>query len=78
MTVMFQHHHRIVHGWTFLILFPSMMWAIIVSVSRLYDNRHHPLDVIVGMVIGTLMASVFYIFTVPNIEIERFSRRKQQ
>jgi undecaprenyl-diphosphatase len=42
-------------------LFPIlMMWALVVSYSRIYLGVHYPLDVFTGMFIGFIYAALFY------------------
>ncbi len=37
-----------------------IIWAVIVTYSRIYVGVHYPLDVITGMFIGTLFGLIFY------------------
>ncbi len=39
-----------------------MFWAVIVVYSRIYVGVHYPLDVLTGMLIGTLLALIFTYF----------------
>ncbi|MGV8946012.1 MAG: phosphatase PAP2 family protein [Lutibacter sp.] len=42
-------------------LFPILiLWALLVSYSRIYLGVHYPLDVFTGMLIGLIYASLFY------------------
>ena len=43
--------------WIIYLLF---IWASIVSYSRIYLGVHYPFDVITGIIIGCLMAIIFY------------------
>lgn len=44
-------------------LFPILiLWALLVSYSRIYLGVHFPLDVVTGMLIGLIYASLFYVF----------------
>ncbi|PKP14147.1 MAG: phosphatase PAP2 family protein [Bacteroidetes bacterium HGW-Bacteroidetes-3] len=44
-------------------LFPILIvWAMVVSYSRIYLGVHYPLDVVTGMLIGLIYASLFYVF----------------
>jgi len=37
-------------------------WAVIVSYSRIYVGVHYPLDVITGMLMGTILGLLFVVF----------------
>lgn len=42
---------------------PCLIWAFLIAFSRLYVGVHYPLDVICGMIIGTLLGIImFWIF----------------
>lgn len=44
-------------------IFPILiLWAILVSYSRIYLGVHFPLDVVTGMLIGLIYASLIYVF----------------
>ena len=36
--------------------------ALFVSLTRITDNRHHPTDVIVGIIVGLFFASIILLF----------------
>jgi len=43
-------------------LFPILIvWALAVSYSRIYLGVHYPMDVVTGMFIGLIYASLFYV-----------------
>ena len=35
-----------------------MVYAVVVSISRVTDNKHHPTDVLAGAVLGLTIASL--------------------
>lgn len=72
----FQHSQKITHAWVYLILAPPIIYATLNASSRLFDNRHHIVDVVSGTFLGGLSAFIFYIFTIPNVEVESKQRRK--
>jgi undecaprenyl-diphosphatase len=37
-----------------------LIWAAVVSYSRIYVGVHYPLDVVTGMLIGALLGYIFY------------------
>jgi undecaprenyl-diphosphatase len=37
-----------------------LIWAVIVSYSRIYVGVHYPLDVVTGMLIGAILGYLFY------------------
>lgn len=39
-----------------------IIWALVVSYSRIYMGVHFPLDVVTGMLFGLIYGSLFYIF----------------
>lgn len=39
-----------------------ILWAVIVSYSRIYLGVHFPLDVVTGMLIGLIYGALFYVF----------------
>ena len=47
--------------WIAYLLFP---WSLIISYSRIYLGVHFPGDVTVGLLMGILMSSIFYVFFV--------------
>ena len=52
-------------------LFPIlMMWALVVSYSRIYLGVHYPLDVFTGMLIGFIYAVLFY--TLLKVFLKKF------
>lgn len=40
--------------------FSLLVWALIVSYSRIYNGNHYPLDVLAGMIFGISLGIVFY------------------
>lgn len=44
-------------------LFPILiLWALMISYSRIYMGVHFPLDVVTGMLFGLIYGSLFYVF----------------
>lgn len=44
----------------FAVAIPFFIWAVLISYSRIYVGVHYPLDVLVGMLVGTLLAMVVF------------------
>lgn len=44
--------------WPYTIV--SMLWALLISYSRIYLGVHYPLDIFSGMFLGLLLSSLFY------------------
>lgn len=38
----------------------SLLWAFVVGYSRIYVGKHYPIDVVVGVIFGTLMAIIWW------------------
>lgn len=38
-----------------------ILWALLVSYSRIYNGVHYPLDVLVAAIIGSLLGYIFYL-----------------
>ena len=54
------------------ISFFILLWALLVAYSRIYIGVHYPLDVLAGLLVGTLFGWVFYklyIFAVQKFSI---------
>ena len=49
-----------------------LIWAAVVSYSRIYVGVHYPLDVITGMLIGALLGYLFY--SLHSFLAEKFNR----
>lgn len=47
-----------------------IVWAIIVSYSRIYIGVHFPLDILTGMSFGTIYAIIFY--TILNVVFNKY------
>lgn len=45
------------------ITFLSFLWAILVSYSRIYLGVHYPSDILVGIIVGTLIGTFFYLMS---------------
>ena len=43
----------------------GVAWAI--AASRVVDNRHHPADVIAGMVLGAAVGTIFLLRSIPTL-----------
>lgn len=41
-------------------LFTLIIWAILVSISRIYLGFHYPSDILTGAIVGTLFGTLFY------------------
>ncbi len=53
------------------LIFFLLIWAFVVSYSRIYLGVHFPLDILTGMLFGTLYASILYFI------IKRFFKVKK-
>ena len=50
-----------------------LLWAVVVSYSRIYLGVHYPLDIICGAILGTLIGMLCYIFKVRTaVYVERY------
>jgi hypothetical protein len=48
--------------WQYIFVFSWLVWGVVVSFSRLFDHRHHLVDVLIGMLVGSIVASLTVFF----------------
>lgn len=62
----------------FKFLFPILIvWAIMMGYSRIYIGVHYPLDVLLGMLFGILLGTLFYKLNVYLINKFKFNIKNQ-
>lgn len=61
--------------WPYTIV--SMLWALLISFSRIYLGVHYPLDIFSGMLLGILMSVLFYYIYVRIFDSSSKIRKKE-
>ncbi|UZO80861.1 phosphatase PAP2 family protein [Aquimarina sp. ERC-38] len=52
-----------------------LIWAIVVSYSRIYVGVHYPLDILTGMVVGSLLG--FLAYKLHHLLLEKYSLKNE-
>ena len=59
------------------LLYILIIWAILMAYSRVYIGVHYPLDVLLGMLFGTITGTLFYKLNVYLINRFNFNTKNQ-